>query len=32
LMRVPGTVRRRGDRERFECGHGRHFDGKPCSC
>jgi hypothetical protein len=32
LMRVPGTVRRWGDREGFEFGHGRHFDGKRCSC
>ena len=32
LMRVPGTVRWRGNGDGFEFGHGRHFDGKRCSC
>ena len=32
LMRVPGSVRRRGNGDGFEFGHGRRSDGKRCSC
>ena len=32
LLRVPRPVRRRGNGDGFEFGHGRRFDGKRCSC
>ena len=32
LLRVPRPVRRRGNGDGFEFGHGKRFDGKRCSC
>jgi len=32
LLRVPGSVRRRGNGDELEFCHGKRFDGKRCSC